>query len=72
MYIKNQYNYLKEKDKRINFTSQTVKNIKELKLLQWEDKFKEVIEEKRAKEMIYMEKKLNYLKVRLVYFLVLC
>ena len=66
MYIKNQYKYLKEKDKRINFTSQTVKNIRELKLLQWEDKFKEVIEEKRAKEMIYMEKKLNLTVVLIV------
>ena len=37
IYIKNQYRYLKEKDRRINFTSQTIKNIKELKLLQWED-----------------------------------
>ena len=46
LYIKNQYNYLKEKDKRINFTSQTVKNIKELKLLQWEDTFKNVINKK--------------------------
>ena len=59
IYIKNQYNYLREKDKRINFTSQTIKNIKELKLLQWEDKFKEIIQEKRLKEMIFMRKKLN-------------
>ena len=29
LYIKNQYRYLKEKDRRINFTSQTIKNIKE-------------------------------------------
>ena len=29
IYIKNQYRYLKEKDRRINFTSQTIKNIKE-------------------------------------------
>ena len=35
LYIKNQYKYLKEKDKRINFTSQTVKNIKKIKLLKW-------------------------------------
>ncbi len=60
LYIKNQYNYLKEKDKRINFTSQTVKNIKELKLLQWEDTFKNVINKKREKEMIFMRKRLNY------------
>ena len=60
LYIKNQYNYLKEKDKRINFTSQTVKNIKELKLLQWEDTFKDVINKKRKKEMIFMRKRLNY------------
>ena len=60
LYIKNQYNYLKEKDKRINFTSQTVKNIKELKLLQWEDTFKDVINKKRQKEMIFMRKRLNY------------
>ena len=60
LYIQNQYNYLKEKDKRINFTSQTIKNIKELKLLQWEDTFKKVINKKRQKEMIYMRKRLNY------------
>jgi ABC-type multidrug transport system fused ATPase/permease subunit len=60
LYINNQYNYLKEKDKRINFTSQTVKNIKELKLLQWEDTFKDVINKKRKKEMIFMRKRLNY------------
>ena len=60
LYIKNQYKYLKEKDKRINFTSQTVKNIKELKLLQWEDAFKNVINQKRQKEMIFMRKRLNY------------
>ena len=59
-YIKNQYRYLKEKDKRINFTSQTVKNIKELKLLQWEDTFKNVINKKRQKEMIFMRRRLNY------------
>ena len=60
LYIKNQYNFLREKDKRINFTSQTVKNIKELKLLQWEDTFKDVINNKRKKEMIFMRKRLNY------------
>ena len=60
LYIKNQYNYLREKDKRINFTSQTIKNIKELKLLQWEDTFKNVINNKRKKEMIFMRKRLNY------------
>ena len=60
LYINNQYRYLKEKDKRINFTSQTVKNIKELKLLQWEDTFKDVINQKRKKEMIFMRKRLNY------------
>ena len=60
LYIRNQYNYLKEKDKRINFTSQTVKNIKELKLLQWEDTFKNVINKKRQKEMIFMRRRLNY------------
>ena len=59
IYIKNQYRYLKEKDRRINFTSQTIKNIKELKLLQWEDTFQKVIGEKRAKEMIFMKTKLN-------------
>ena len=59
IYIKNQYLYLKEKDRRINFTSQTIKNIKELKLLQWEDKFQNEINTKRAKEMIFMRKKLN-------------
>ena len=59
IYIKNQYLYLKEKDRRINFTSQTIKNIKELKLLQWEDKFQNEISTKRAKEMIFMKKKLN-------------
>ena len=59
IYIKNQYRYLKEKDRRINFTSQTIKNIKELKLLQWEDKFQNVINTKRAKEMIFMKSKLN-------------
>ena len=59
-YIINQYIYLQKKDKRINFTSQTIKNIKELKLLQWEDTFKEVINKKRKKEMIFMRKKLNY------------
>ena len=60
LYMNNQYRYLKEKDKRINFTSQTVKNIKELKLLQWEDTFKNVINQKRQNEMIYMRKRLNY------------
>ena len=60
LYITNQYSYLKEKDKRINFTSQTVKNLKELKLLQWEDTFKNVINKKRQKEMIFMRKRLNY------------
>ena len=59
-YVYNQFDYLKEKDKRINFTSQTIKNIKELKLLQWEDTFKDVINKKRKKEMIFMRKKLNY------------
>ena len=66
LYIKNQYRYLKEKDRRINFTSQTIKNIKELKLLQWEDTFQEVVEEKRAKEMIFMKKRLNFSVVLLV------
>ena len=59
IYIKNQYRYLKQKDHRINFTSQTIKNIKELKLLQWEDKFQEVILNKRAKEMLFMRTRLN-------------
>ena len=59
IYIKNQYRYLKEKDRRINFTSQTIKNIKELKLLQWEDTFQNVINKKREKEMIFMKTKLN-------------
>ena len=59
-YVINQFDYLREKDKRINFTSQTIKNIKELKLLQWEDTFKEVINKKRKKEMIFMRKRLNY------------
>lgn len=66
LYIKNQYRYLKEKDRRINFTSQTIKNIKELKLLQWEDTFQEVVEEKRAKEMIFMKKRLNFAVVLIV------
>ena len=59
IYIKNQYRYLKEKDRRINFTSQTIKNIKELKLLQWEDKFQNVISTKRTKELIHMKTNLN-------------
>ena len=59
-YVKNQFDFLREKDERINFTSQTVKNLKELKLLQWEDTFEEVINKKRKKEMIYMRKRLNY------------
>ena len=59
-YVINQFDFLREKDKRINFTSQTVKNIKELKLLQWEDTFKEVINKKRKKEMLFMRKRLNY------------
>ena len=59
IYIKNQYRYLKQKDHRINFTSQTIKNIKELKLLQWEDKFQEVILNKRDKEMQFMRTRLN-------------
>ena len=66
LYIKNQYRFLSEKDKRINFTSQTIKNIKELKLLQWEDTFQGVVEEKRAKEMIFMKKRLNFSVVLLV------
>ena len=59
IYIKNQYRYLKEKDRRINFTSQTIKNIKELKLLQWEDKFQNVINTKRSKELVHMKTNLN-------------
>lgn len=66
LYIKNQYRYLKEKDRRINFTSQTIKNIKELKLLQWEDRFKEVVGEKREKEMTFMKKRLNFAVVLIV------
>ena len=66
LYIKNQYRYLKEKDRRINFTSQTIKNIKELKLLQWEDTFKDVIGEKRVREMKYMKKRLNFSVVLVV------
>ena len=66
LYIKNQYRYLKEKDRRINFTSQTIKNIKELKLLQWEDTFKDVVGEKRAKEMVFMQKRLNFSVVLIV------
>ena len=66
LYIKNQYRYLKEKDRRINFTSQTIKNIKELKLLQWEDTFKDVIGEKRKKELNYMKKRLNFAVVLIV------
>ena len=31
--IKNQYTYLQEKEHRINFTSQTIKSIKELKII---------------------------------------
>ena len=54
IYIKNQYRYLKEKDRRINFTSQTIKNIKELKLLQWEDKFQNVIKTKRANAILFI------------------
>ena len=57
---------LKEKDRRINFTSQTIKNIKELKLLQWEDRFKEVVGEKREKEMTFMKKRLNFAVVLIV------
>ena len=66
LYIKNQYRYLKEKDRRINFTSQTIKSIKELKLLQWEDTFRDVIGEKRAKEMAFMKKRLNFSVVLIV------
>ena len=66
LYIKNQYRYLKEKDRRVNFTSQTIKNIKELKLLQWEDTFKDVIGEKREKEMIFMQKRLNFALVLVI------
>ena len=66
LYIKNQYRYLREKDRRINFTSQTIKSIKELKLLQWEDTFRDVIGEKRAKEMAYMRKRLNFTVVLIV------
>ena len=66
LYIKNQYRYLKEKDRRVNFTSQTIKNIKELKLLQWEDTFKDAIGEKRDKEMIFMQKRLNFALVLVI------
>ena len=66
LYIKNQYRYLSEKDRRINFTSQTIKGIKELKLLQWEDRFKDVINEKRAQELIFMKKRLNFAVVLIV------
>ena len=66
LYIKNQYRYLTQKDRRINFTSQVVKNIKELKLLQWEDAFKDVVNEKRARELIFMRKRLNFAIVLIV------
>ena len=66
LYIKNQYRYLTQKDRRINFTSQVVKNIKELKLLQWEDAFKGVVNEKRARELIFMRKRLNFAVVLIV------
>ena len=66
IYIKNQYRYLKEKDRRINFTSQTIKNIKELKLLQWEDKFQNVINTKRAKELVHMKTNLNIAVVLII------
>ena len=66
LYIKNQYRYLTQKDRRINFTSQVVKNIKELKLLQWEDAFRGVVNEKRARELIFMRKRLNFAVVLIV------
>ena len=66
LYIKNQYRYLTQKDRRINFTSQVIKNIKELKLLQWEDAFKDVVNEKRAQELIFMKKRLNFSVVLIV------
>ena len=62
-YIKNQYSFLEAKDNRVSFLSQTVKNIKELKLLQWEDKFQEITNKKREKELIFLKKQINFILI---------
>lgn len=59
LYIRSQFAYLKDKDKRMKLTSQTFHMLKVLKLYAWEDEFENRINEKREIELKSMKRILN-------------
>ena len=58
-YIKQQFTYLSNKDERVNFTNETFRNIKFLKLYNWEENFMDLIFRYRNKEILTLKKILN-------------
>ena len=59
LYIRSQFAYLRDKDKRMKLTSQTFHMLKVLKLYAWEDEFENRINEKREIELKSMKRILN-------------
>jgi hypothetical protein len=47
---------MKEKDKRVNLTTECLNNIKMIKLYQWNNIFEDLIREKRSEELKYLKK----------------
>lgn len=59
LYIRSQFAYLRDKDKRMKLTSQTFHMLKVLKLYAWENEFENRINEKREIELKSMKRILN-------------
>ncbi len=53
---KNWEAYMKEKDKRVNLTTECLNNIKMIKLYEWTGVFDILIKEKRREELKYLKK----------------
>lgn len=53
---KNWEAYMKEKDKRVNLTTECLNNIKMIKLYEWSGVFDILIKEKRREELKYLKK----------------
>ena len=47
---------MKEKDKRVNLTTECLNNIKMIKLYEWSSVFDILIKEKRREELKYLKK----------------
>jgi hypothetical protein len=50
---------MKEKDERVNLTTECLNNIKMIKLYEWSGVFNSLIKEKRREEMKYLKKNFN-------------